>query len=158
PLDGGQAVITLADFVDAQDRISGFDLVQTRLGIGRADVLGLSQISPRPERQQVLVDLLGNAPPPPPERALDELALGDGGIDLNSGFSQEADRNAEDVQDFLAVRLTTFEEIEFVVAEADILPSNFTAAQEGGGALGAAEAFAPFAFDAFEIGIVRRIL
>jgi len=118
-----------------EDGIRGANLVEAGLRVSRTDVLEAGDRLPWPKRQQIGGDAGGDPHQLRPERALDEQALGDGGVGLGRILAQHAHRDAKEIEDFIPVGATTIEEIEVSMPQADVLPTDLIAREEGRAAL-----------------------
>ena len=67
------------------------------------------------------------------------------------------DRDAEDIQDFIALRPPPLQEVQVAVAEADVLPFDRAAAQESRPPRCAAIIAAPFALEPLEVAVADEI-
>ena len=157
PWDRRQCEVALANLVHAERGAGGADFGQPGLRVGRPDIVECRLARSFPERQQIDRDLLRNANELRVQRALDEEALGHGGIGLGRVVADQAGRDAEDVQDLVAVRFPTPEKVQVLVAEADVVPLDAASPQESGAPLCAAVAGFPVALDALEVGIRHEL-
>ena len=75
------------------------------------------------------------------------------GVGFGGVLADQGDRDAEDIQDLVALGAPALQEVQLAVAQADILPFDGAAAQESRLARRAAIIAAPFAFDALEVAV-----